>query len=753
MMVEFVTDPVYAAGSEAQTRELSDEAFLKVNGVRLVAEGKVTGEKVDHVDYDSATNTLTLNNCTLDLSQNQEEGSGISASNMGDDFRICLVGDNTITGKLKRMQAGISLKWSDTVIEGEGKLTMDLEPVEDAQGRGANGYGILAGSFDDLTIDGPSVEIISNIAGTGYFYGITRDVIYNDIDAGITIKDADIDITSTLPAQAGDWGNVGIDAQQGDLKIADSSVDITLTNGDTIGVGAGLQYGDVYGGTLDISGSEVRCTVNTDMGQSYSHGLYFYEMTGRDQLHYYVNDGNSFVEKGFSDAFELDKYMYGRYDTNYNSTVISSAPLPEYCDHKWDEGTVTKEATCTEKGEKTYVCTVCGEKKTEDIAALGHEWGEWEELREATCTEKGARMHTCSRCRQTETEDIPALGHDYVEKIVKEATCTEDGLKNKECTRCHAVVESIVIPATGHDYEWVVTKEATFHEDGVKTGTCKKCQYVKTEPIPKLSDTHEHDFSGREVITKEATCTEEGSKNIYCTEPECGKYITETIPMTAHTPGEWETVKEATCSENGSEQKTCTVCGKVLETRETEKLPHTYGEWTVTEEPACTEAGVETAKCAVCGETTVRGINPLGHDYASWTVKKEATCTEDGEEISVCTRCGETGTRVIEAKGHNFGEWKIVKEATQTEEGERQAVCAECGAVKSEVIPKLSVIQPSVPNGNSGAGSNSAAAADPAGQKSDVPATGDGQGAMLWITALILAAGALITAGKKMLQK
>lgn len=38
--------------------------------------------------------------------------------------------------------------------------------------------------------------------------------------------------------------------------------------------------------------------------------------------------------------------------------------------HKWDNGKVTKEATTTEKGEKTYTCAVCGATKTEEIPML-----------------------------------------------------------------------------------------------------------------------------------------------------------------------------------------------------------------------------------------------------------------------------------------------------------------------------------------------------------------------------------------------
>ena len=39
-------------------------------------------------------------------------------------------------------------------------------------------------------------------------------------------------------------------------------------------------------------------------------------------------------------------------------------------EHKWDEGTVTKEATKKEAGVKTYTCSDCGKTKTEEIPVL-----------------------------------------------------------------------------------------------------------------------------------------------------------------------------------------------------------------------------------------------------------------------------------------------------------------------------------------------------------------------------------------------
>ena len=52
-----------------------------------------------------------------------------------------------------------------------------------------------------------------------------------------------------------------------------------------------------------------------------------------------------------------------------NETTIT---LPEVCEHVWDNGEVTKAATCKAEGEKTFTCTLCEDTKTEPIAKLSH---------------------------------------------------------------------------------------------------------------------------------------------------------------------------------------------------------------------------------------------------------------------------------------------------------------------------------------------------------------------------------------------
>lgn len=680
---------VTAVGAETQTYSLPDNAHLSVGGVSIVRKGQLTGETPENVSYNPQTNVLTLDNYVSN--PDADSGVGISFYYMGDDFTIHLEGENSITAPSRYFEL-----ISGDYLNFEGSGTLNL----------LNVTGIGINYRNGLTIDGCTININGSQSDTITFYGINGNYTW---ETEALIKNAKINISNTKPSKS-KAANAGIDVQGGNLTIQNSDISINLTNGRIFGLAVGYTRNDdtLLGGKLTIEDSTIRCITTSDSTSdyyNYNHNMYFYNMTNADQLHYYTSTDNSFVEKSFDETFERDKYIKGRYDSGV-STVISSSPLAEYCSHEWDEGVVTTKPSCENPGETTYTCALCEKTRTEKIPALGHNWSDWQVIKEAACTEDGTSIRTCSRCNKTESMAIPQLGHDFVTEVVKEPTCTEPGLQKKTCSRCDLVIENETIPATGHNYEWTVEKEASFHEDGVKTGTCANCGDVITERIPKLSESHEHDFSGREEIVQSATCTEEGIKYIYCTEPECGEYITETIPMAAHTPGEWTTVKQATCSENGLEERICTVCGEVVETRITDTIEHTYNEWTVTVEPGCTEAGVESAVCTVCGETAVRGIDALGHDYAHWDVTKEATCTEDGEETSVCTRCGETETRAVEATGHSFGEWKVVKEATQTEDGERQAVCSVCGEVKSEIIPKLSDSQSTVPNENTGTNDN-----------------------------------------------
>ena len=67
--------------------------------------------------------------------------------------------------------------------------------------------------------------------------------------------------------------------------------------------------------------------------------------------------------------------------------------------HAWDEGVVTKEATCTEKGIMTYTCT-CGETKTEEINLKAHTLTKVP-AKDATVSAEGNKeYYICSVCEK-----------------------------------------------------------------------------------------------------------------------------------------------------------------------------------------------------------------------------------------------------------------------------------------------------------------------------------------------------------------
>ena len=63
-------------------------------------------------------------------------------------------------------------------------------------------------------------------------------------------------------------------------------------------------------------------------------------------------------------------------EAKWNSISIQSGnddlknAAMHYSDHRWDEGVITKPATRTEEGEKTFTCTICQTTRTETIPAL-----------------------------------------------------------------------------------------------------------------------------------------------------------------------------------------------------------------------------------------------------------------------------------------------------------------------------------------------------------------------------------------------
>ena len=96
------------------------------------------------------------------------------------------------------------------------------------------------------------------------------------------------------------------------------------------------------------------------------------------------------------------------------------------------------------------------------------------------------------------------------------------------------------------------------------TNYSASCKWEFHDASGNSTDVCSHSYTSK--VTTKATCTKTGVKTYTCS--VCGNSYTESIPMVAHTPGNWVVDKAATSTEKGSKHRSCTVCGKVLETAE-----------------------------------------------------------------------------------------------------------------------------------------------------------------------------------------
>ena len=122
----------------------------------------------------------------------------------------------------------------------------------------------------------------------------------------------------------------------------------------------------------------------------------------------------------------------------------------------------------------------------------------------------------------------------------KAATCTETGVEDAvKCADCGYVVSGgNVTPALGHDYK-VNTVDSTCTKTGTKTTTCSRCDYIKVDTIPVKA----HSYGNWEVTLAPA-CEATGLETRAC---DCGKTETREIPATGHPDADGN--------------KVCDVCG------------------------------------------------------------------------------------------------------------------------------------------------------------------------------------------------
>ncbi len=354
---------------------------------------------------------------------------------------------------------------------------------------------------------------------------------------------------------------------------------------------------------------------------------------------------------------------------------------------------ITKPATCSEAGEKKYICGTCEsgtghESAPVPIGTLPHTWKEAEDHKDANCTENGYFYTKCANCdAEKDKRDDPAapkLYHSYEEEA---ADYDASGITEKiqgDCTQDHEVAYTCSRGGCGHTE--TRTKKYASHQDGATASEPATCEYPAMDYTPcerpgctvrrniqaqedsvKLYHTYEegagndYDLAGSTTKDEPATCTKDGETIYTCKRPGCtdetSDHHTKTIPHTktghdyTSDKSTSEETKPATCQEKGIRTIHCGYAPADKTHDKTEEIPITDHNWTDVpkQEPTCGQDGKEAYTwCPDCqayqdGEPTVLPADPSKHVYdGEPIVYKPATCTANGVGKYVCTGCGES---------------------------------------------------------------------------------------------------------------
>mgnify|MGYP003177426634 CR=1 FL=1 len=187
---------------------------------------------------------------------------------------------------------------------------------------------------------------------------------------------------------------------------------------------------------------------------------------------------------------------------------------------------------------------------------------------------------------------------------------------------------------------------------------------------------------GSAVITKQPTCTSEGTKTKTCT--QCGATVTETIAKLSHSYT--TTVVAPTCTADGYTLHKCSVCGTSYKDNTTKATGHSYGNSVVTKQPTCTSEGTKIKTCTKCNATVTETIAKTSHKYADTVVAP--TCTTNGYTLHKCSVCGTSyKDSTTKATGHSYGNSVVTKQPTCTSEGTKIKTCTKCNVTVTEKLP------------------------------------------------------------------
>ena len=198
------------------------------------------------------------------------------------------------------------------------------------------------------------------------------------------------------------------------------------------------------------------------------------------------------VEYDSGDAYVYKCVDCGQLLSEDGGESDDSATKPA-CTHTLGEYGVIKDACCIAPALYGRCCTACGSAlelhivgdKDTDVHTY-----EKNVTKPATCKEEGSAEYICTDCGDFKTEAIPKTDDHSYGDFVK----ADGGYHERICSVCG---DTERLAHGWNDGE--ITKAPTYDEEGVKTFTCLECGATKTEAIAKVERGDEESPNG--VVT------------------------------------------------------------------------------------------------------------------------------------------------------------------------------------------------------------------------------------------------------------
>ena len=480
---------VSVAGKAAVSTTGEGNVNIELNGSNALKSGH------SHAGLEKNNDgNLTIQDKDKDGSLNAkggQDGAGIGGGSSGAGSDITITGGK-VTARGGNYGAGIGGgaygNGSDITVTG-GEVTANSGNY--GAGIGGGGWG----NGNNITISGGKVTATGGMFAAGIGGGMHRDG--NDI----TISGGEV---SAAGGKCGAGIGGGLDARDsGDVTVSgDAKLKVRGGKADSDGQGAPIGNGGVRDQNGPVNGTEVEpdiCALNP--------------------------------------SGKIEYYAPGSVMTGTPSETITNPTG----DHAWDSGRVTKPATCTEKGIKTYTCTRhSSHTKTEDIPALSHSFDGQEYVSDnnATCGQDGTKTIRCVRygrggCTEKDTvvDTGSMLAHSFDEEAYvsdNNATCEQDGTKTAKCVRygtggCTATdTVTDTDSKLGHLFEdYISNNDATYARDGTKTAKCVR--------YDQCGETHTVPDEGSRLKLPLYRVTDRDGRDIAYTAEQTGGVLTVTV--------------------------------------------------------------------------------------------------------------------------------------------------------------------------------------------------------------------------------